>query len=135
MPRSWTEFVSDWPALLATIWYLARVAAVDKTGEPPAIQVTLELLDHGQEGRRLDITLPLPVRPAGPTSEFFLAAGIGLRPKSRIRPKDTVSKSILVRFDTATNQPIEFMKPETPDERIHQTAQLISEAPSKQKQP
>lgn len=117
--RAWTELISGWPAILANVSYLARVVDVGKLNNPPAIRVTLELTNHGQEGRRVDdLRLPIPIRPAGLAVDFLKACGIEVAPGNRIRPKDAVGKTILARFDPATNQPIEFR--ECSDERKHE---------------
>lgn len=129
MPRPWTELVRDWPVLAATIWYLALITAVEKATDPPAIQVTLELLDHGQKGRRITVTLPLPIRLAGLTADYLIAAGIELRPQGRIRPKDTVGRTICLRFDPPTNQPTAF-KSDSKGANSHDRNQHAEDAPA-----
>lgn len=108
MPRPWYENIREWPSLAPTKWYLARIIAVERARDQSAIRVTIEFLEQPQEGRRMDFALPLPVRPAGLTAEFFGAAGIEPSPRRRIRPRDGVGRSIRAQFDPAQGQPVAF---------------------------
>jgi hypothetical protein len=119
MPRPWYENIREWPSLAPTKWYLVRIIVVERVKDSSAIRVTIEFLEQPQEGRRMDFALPLPVRPAGLTAEFFSAAGIGPSPRRRIRPRDGVGRSIRTQFGTAQNQPVAF-KPAPEGETTHE---------------
>ena len=114
MPRSWLETVHDWPRLCTTTWNRARIAAVERLGDSSEIRVDLDLLDYGQEGHRLAVAMPLPIRPAGLAADFFQAGGIEVVAGKRIRPMDAIGRTICVRIGPATNQPVDFKNPETP---------------------
>lgn len=119
MPRAWYESIREWPSLAPTKWYIVRIVAIERANDQSAMRVSIEFLDPPQGGRRMELALPLPVRPNGLTSDFFAAAGIEMTPRRRIRPRDGLGRSVRVRFDASDGQPIAF-KPAPEGENTHE---------------
>lgn len=99
MPRAWTETIEDWPKLGNGLC-LVIVCDVERLDAPPSMRVTLEHLDPEQLGRRTVVVLPRPCRPAGPTSEFFLACAQKTAVGEKVEPKACVGRTIRTRFAT-----------------------------------
>jgi len=80
------------------VWYLLRVAAIDRTGAPPAIRVHLAFLEDVQVGRTHVASLPVPVRPAGLAADFFLSCGVEVVAGGTVTPKAVVGKVVRAQF-------------------------------------
>lgn len=98
MSRPWREPVQDWPALRRNQWYLLHVLSLDKVRDPPAIRLLLEFLEEEHAGRTHVVLLPLPIRPAGPTAEFFIACGALVVAGGTVAPKDALGAEVRVQF-------------------------------------
>jgi len=108
--RKWIETVKPYPELVKHRPYstcIKNVTRVDKT-----IEIQLEFLDQPQQGRRLTIYLPRPIRPEGLTADYFMACGFELIPRTKIAPHETIGSVIVVTFDKTSDssrwQPVNF---------------------------
>lgn len=112
MPRPWIEKVEDHPPLRPNTHYLVRVADVRKHRNPPGIGVKLEHLGADQAWRTHDLVLPVPVRPAGITTDFFAACSFRVAVDQEIQPRHAVGHVLQARFahdpDTGDYLVIEF---------------------------
>ena len=90
MPRQLSFTVCPWPDYRDGQSYRSRVVRVAKSTKPSGLAVQLEHLDSEQEGRGLQVVLPLPPRPEGLTASFFRACGMEIAIGARIVPKDAV---------------------------------------------
>ena len=99
MSRPWVLRVADWPALQAAVLYLLRVVSVDKSTVPSAVRVELEFVEEEQAGRTYVALLPLPLRSAGLTADFFRAAGVDtITAGGTVMPKVVVGKVVRAGF-------------------------------------
>ena len=110
--RKWTEIVKPYPQLRRGRPYRVRVIDIGKEAGSKTIEVTLEFLESNQKGRRIRGPLTLPIRPDGPTADYFRSCHLEIRPQARISPRDTINCEIIARFEQATAgeswQPIHF---------------------------
>ena len=97
-PRSWYETVHSWPPIATARWHRCRVISVEKHRKPAGMCVMVEHLGKPHTGRRHEISLELPIFPAGLTNDFLQACGFDLQDGSRIAPKDAVGRTIEGRF-------------------------------------
>lgn len=102
MTRPRTLTVEPYPDPAVDRNLSARVASAEANLKSQELRVRLELLSKEQEGRIQELSLPLPVRPAGRTASFVRACGIDVRVGAEIKPGDLVGKIILVRFGSET---------------------------------
>lgn len=100
MPRQWLLIVQDYPPLQPNRWYRVRVSAVEKDRTQNAIAVDLEHVDSDQQGRNTSVHLPLPIRPAGPAAELFVAAfgDQAVLAGAQVAPLDAVGAVVQARF-------------------------------------
>ena len=97
--RQGQEVVKSWPALKSHQLYRVRIFNIEKLDEEREIQVTLEFLEKQMQGRHLDIRMSLPIRSDGVTADYFRACGIQVVPNMRITPRETIGKTLHVRFE------------------------------------
>lgn len=98
MTRRWLIPVLDWAVLQETLWYLLRVLSVEKSGDPPALRVVLEFLEDEHVGQTHVALLRLPIRPAGPSAEFFTACGTAVVAGGTVAPKDALGARVRAQF-------------------------------------
>ena len=98
--RKWTETVHNWPPIKQDYFYKLKVTSIQKSRK--TIRLQLEFLDRQMAGRTLTVSLPLPVRPAGVTADFFCACGMPVTIGSEILPRSTINcviRACFVRAD------------------------------------
>lgn len=95
-PKPWTVTVAAFMQLYEDMLYRLRVGGVCRNGA--GMEVTLVHLDADQAGRTHKVVLPLPVRPAGLTAEFFAACGFDASVGITITPGEAVNSIVGVRF-------------------------------------
>jgi len=108
--RKWTEIVKPYPKIAGHKAYRICIKNVIKAGK--TIKIQIEFMDHPQQGRRLTIHLPRPIRPEGLAADYFIACGLEVIPKAEIVPPDTIGSIITATFDktsdSASWQPVNF---------------------------
>ena len=99
MARRWTEKVVPYPTHKRDARYLMRVEAIRKVRSGHAhFALRLVHLDIEQEGRVVETELPVPIRPAGRTAQFFTACGIPVAIGAEVQPRAAVGCIVLVVF-------------------------------------
>lgn len=95
--------VVDFPELRFDRDYRALIAQLRVQSRSQMLRVMLQLLDAEQDGRRQEITLTLPIRPTGPTADFFRACGFDVAVQTEIIPQEVVGRQVRVRFGSQGN--------------------------------
>ena len=98
MPRAWELLVEPYPAIDEHRDHLVSVLSIKKNKGSHGITVDMEHLDGEQTGRKHSIVLPLPIRPAGITAEFFKACCMEPTVGKALLPKDAIGIEITARF-------------------------------------
>jgi len=110
--RKWTETVKPWPQLNPDTLYKLQVVGIKRISNPRAMEVEVEFTEQPQLGRRITIHLPLPIRPSGPTAEYFTSCHMQIESQATVSPRDTIGSVIAARFRTepqdVTPEPISF---------------------------
>lgn len=101
--RKWVEEIKPHPRLRSDRLYRVRVVDISKNAESDAMEVTFELLEGNQSGRRLRSLLSLPIRPEGLTAEYFRSCHVEVNPQAKISPRDTVGCEIVARFEQVSD--------------------------------
>ncbi len=101
MPREWKIKIQDWP-IKSTSKYTAIVKSIKKDGKN--ISVTLEHTEGDLAGMETLLQLPGTIMPGNVTAKFFSVCGLDIIPDQSISPKNTIGKSIKVRYKKTDNQ-------------------------------
>ncbi len=96
-PRALELVVEDFQPRRMNRSYLCRVLDVTRTS-PTGLLLVLRDLDEDQRDRETACVLPLPVRVAGTTCEFFRACGQDVSAGAVIRPREAIGAVVQVRF-------------------------------------
>ena len=97
-PRQLSVTVCPWPEYRDGRRYRARVERVVKSAKPSGLAVELEHLDSDQQGRRLEVILPLPPRPGGLTAGLFRACGMDVIVGARIVVQEIIGRIVAVNI-------------------------------------
>jgi hypothetical protein len=98
VPRKWLETVQDWPVLIAGHSYEMRITDVERSSDPPGMRVQLGFVSVDEAGRTHVALLPLPIRPAGLSADFFRAAGVDVIAGGTVTPKAVVGTVVQAQF-------------------------------------
>lgn len=91
--------VEEYPPFRRDHEYLVQVHRVRASGKTQQLRVTLVHRDHEQDGREQELELPLPIRPAGRTAQFFRACGVDVCAGAEVDPVAVRGSFIHVRFE------------------------------------
>ena len=119
MPRRWKERVRPFPKLRSGRSYPIRITHIAKTaGSPAQFAVRGQHLLPEQAGRELEFQLEYPIRPSGPTADFFHAAGLDITLDQAVYPEDVVGRAVAVIFEAGDDQSpaVKSFKPHAPEE-------------------
>ena len=110
--RKWTETIKPWSQLNSNTLYKLRVIDIKRINDPKAMEVDVEFTEQPQLGRRITFLLSLPIRPSGPTAEFFISCHMQIESQGTVSPQDTIGSIISVRFQEqpgdAMPKPVSF---------------------------
>ena len=98
MPRQLSFTVCPYPDYRDGRRYRARVVRVAKSTKPSGLAVRLEHLNSDQEGRLLDIVLPLPRWPEGITAGLFRECGLDVVVGEQLVARDLVGAVVIARI-------------------------------------
>ncbi len=115
MPRRMLLKVVDFPAYRLGTVHPVGIREIRQDRKADCLRLGLEHLGKEQEGRRVEVQLPLPVRPHGPTSDFLRACGCDVQLGTEIDLHKLVGKVLGVRF-SQTNEPCAWVAMKPPDE-------------------
>ena len=107
--RKWIEKVKDWPVIRKDCLYEVKVIHIEKDKSQKAIKLTLKFLEGAMVGRIIEVCLPLPIRPAGITCDYFKACGFDISINRDIEPHQTNECSLMASFtESATSESYEI---------------------------
>ena len=93
MGKKWFLQVTEFPSLTDQ-FYRTKITDLSRLGKT-AFKVTLELASTEQVGRKIDIELPLPIRPQGLATNLFNCCGFHLKANDEFNPKDAIGREVM----------------------------------------
>ena len=109
MSRKVVVKVEDYAPLQPGQAYRLIVFHIERKARGQCIEAALRNVEPEHDGRVHRVVLPLPVRPAGRSAEFFRAVGQEVAVDKSIALRDAVGKAVLGFFGPSANGDLEIM--------------------------